>query len=156
MLASCSTDEYWPHVFERVFVRRRIFASQTEHEANEYEYLFVFVFVRGDTTVVYYFHHATTTTSWNSRQQSPTGGVFEPVRGTPVRNVPKRGKMVPKKGYFPNLVETAGYTLAQAFQKGVLGYTPLLITLVHPLYTREKKTLDGWDEPREHDKRCRF
>ena len=64
-----------------------------------------------------------------------------------------------KKGYFPNLVETAGYTLAQAYQKGVLGHTPLLITIVHPLYTREKKekkNLDGWEEPRKHDKRCRF
>ena len=45
------TDEYLPHVFERVFVRRRIFASQTEHEANEYEYneydyLFLSVFIR--------------------------------------------------------------------------------------------------------------
>ena len=56
---------------------------------------------------------------------------------------------------FPNLVETAGYTFAQAFQKGVLGHTPLLITPVHPLYSREKKkkTLDAWEEPREHDKR---
>ena len=74
-------------------------------------------------------------------EQSPAGGVFEPVRGTPVRNVPKRGKIVPK-GVLPKkygVVETAGYTLAQAFQKGVLGHTPLLITLVHPLYTRERK-----------------
>ena len=43
ILASCfrqgirPTDEYLPHVFERVFVRRRILVSQTEHEANEYE-----------------------------------------------------------------------------------------------------------------------
>ena len=61
-----------------------------------------------------------------------------------------------KKGYFPNLVETAGYTLTQAFQKGVLSHTPLLITPIHPQYTREKKlnTLNGWEEPGEHDKRC--
>ena len=47
-----TTDEYLPRVFEMVFVRRRVFALQTEHEANEYEYLFVFVFVRG----VEYWH----------------------------------------------------------------------------------------------------
>ena len=55
-------DEYLPLVLERVFVHRtdtcpmfwrgyssmgRILASQTEHEANEYEYLFVFVSMRG-------------------------------------------------------------------------------------------------------------
>ena len=59
-------------------------------------------------------------------EQSPTGGVFEPVRGTPNRNVPKRGTS-----------QTAGYTLTQAFQKGVLSHTPLLITLFHPQYTRD-------------------
>ena len=71
----------------------------------------------------------TTTTSWNSR---PKGVVFEPVRGTPIGNVPKSGRIAPKKD-FSNLVlvEMAGYTLAQAFQKGVplfemlaRGYTP--------------------------------
>ena len=49
-----------------------------------------------------------------------------------------------QKGYFPNLVETAGYILAQAFQKGVLSHIPLLITLVHRLYTREKRRNSGW------------
>ena len=50
------------------------------------------------------------------------------------------------------------YTLAQAFRKGVIGHTPLLITVVHPLYTRggKGKPLNGWEETREHDKRCRF
>ena len=44
-------------------------------------------------------------------EQSPTGDVLEPVRGTPIRDVPKRGKIVPKRG-LPNFKETAGYTLA--------------------------------------------
>ena len=30
--------EHLPHVFQSVFVRRRIFASQTEDEGNEHEY----------------------------------------------------------------------------------------------------------------------
>ena len=49
-----------------------------------------------------------------------------------------------KKGDFPSLVETAGYTLASACPKRVLAHTPLLITLVYPLCTREKKELSGW------------
>ena len=49
-----------------------------------------------------------------------------------------------KKGDFPNLVGTAGYTLAYACQKGVLAHTPLLITLVHPLYNRGGKKNSGW------------
>ena len=55
-------NEYFSHVFERVFVRRtntcpmflrgysstrRMLASQTEGEGNEYQCLFAFVFVRG-------------------------------------------------------------------------------------------------------------
>ena len=56
-----------------------------------------------------------------------------------------------KKGGFPKLtVETAGYTLAQAFRRGGLGHTPLLITLVQ--LEKKKKRLDGGEEPREHDK----
>ena len=31
-------------------------------------------------------------------EQSPTGGVFESVRGTPIRNVPERGEIAPKTG----------------------------------------------------------
>ena len=31
-------------------------------------------------------------------EQSPAGGILEPVRGTPVRNVSKRGTIVPKRG----------------------------------------------------------
>ena len=53
ILASCFwegirlRDEYSPHVSEKVLVQRRILATRTEYEANEYEYLFVFVIVRG-------------------------------------------------------------------------------------------------------------
>ena len=46
------------------------------------------------------------------------------------------------KGVLPKL-SRAGYTLAQAFHQGVLDHTPLLITLVRPLYTGENKNL-GW------------
>ena len=49
-------------------------------------------------------------------EQSPTGGVLEPVRGTPIRNEPKRGS----------------------------AHAPLLITLVHPLYTYGKTKLSRW------------
>ena len=56
----------------------------------------------------------------------------------------KKGCNRAKKGYFSNLVEAEGYTLAQASQKGVLVHTPLLITLVHPLNTRGKKKNSGW------------
>ena len=35
--------------------------------------------------------------NYHELEQSPTGGGFEPVRGTPNPNVPK-------KGYFPNFV----------------------------------------------------
>ena len=77
-------------------------------------------------------------------KQSLTGGVFEPVRGTPNRNVPKGVKSRPK-GYFPNVVETAGYTLAEACQKGVLSHTPLLITLVSPaIHPRKKYPNSEW------------
>ena len=51
----------------------------------------------------------------------------------------QKGVQSCRKGVLPYLVETAGYTLAKASQKGVLGHTPLLITLVYPLYTGEKK-----------------
>ena len=53
-------DEYLPHVVERVFVRRCIFASQTEHEATEYDYLFVFEFVRGYIRTRYLVWYYTT------------------------------------------------------------------------------------------------
>ena len=89
-------------------------------------------------------------------EPSPTGGVFERAQGKPNRKVPKRGKIVPRRGSFPNLVETAGYNLAQAFQEGYL-ITPHFWSLVHPQCTRKKnKKMDGWEEPREHGKRCRF
>ena len=31
-------------------------------------------------------------------EEWPTGGVFELVRGTPIRNVPKSGKILPVRG----------------------------------------------------------
>ena len=69
-------------------------------------------------------------------------------RDIPGHTKPQRAK----KGYFSNLVEAEGYTLAQASQKGVLVHTPLLITLVHPLNTRgKKKTLGGWADSRDLD-----
>ena len=71
-------------------------------------------------------------------EPSPTGGVFERAQGKPNRKVPKRGKIVPRRGSFPNLVETAGYNLAQAFQEGYL-ITPHFWSLVHPQCTRKKK-----------------
>ena len=63
---------------------------------------------------------------------------------------------VPKKGFFPNLVETAGYTLAQAFQKSALGHTPLLISFTRYTLEQKKNNLDVWEEPRGNDTRNRF
>ena len=56
--------------------------------------------------------------------------------------------------YCRKSVETEGYTLPQGLQKWVLG----LDCCRHALYTRKKKKtkLNGWEEPREHDKRCGF
>ena len=41
-------------------------------------------------------------------EQLPTGDVCEPFRGTPNRNVPKRGKIVPKRGTIPTLSKDGG------------------------------------------------
>ena len=76
--------------------------------------------------------------------QLPTRGVFESVRGTPIRNVPKRGKIVPKGGLLKLSRDGGAYPHAH-ITKGVLGHTPLSITLlVHPFYTREKWKKKLW------------
>ena len=41
-------------------------------------------------------------------KQSPIGGVSEPVRATPFRNVPKKGANRTKKGDFPNFSRDGG------------------------------------------------
>ena len=43
-----------------------------------------------------------------------------------------------KKVFFLNLVEMAGHTLAQVFQKSALGHTPLLTSFTR--YTLEQKS----------------
>ena len=82
----------------------------------------------------------TTITSWNSRPPA----VFLSQSGEHQFATCQKGVKSYQKGYFPQSVETAGYTLPQAFFKGILNHTALLITLVHPLRTRRKnKTLHG-------------
>ena len=96
---------------------------------------------------------ATTTTTWSSRQPA----VFLSQSGAIQSETCQKGAKPCQKGELLRLRRDGGYTLARAFQKGILGRTPLLITFVHPLsrYTLEKKpkkNLDGSEEPRKHDK----
>ena len=44
----------------------------------------------------------------HEREQTPTGGLCEPVRVTSIRNETKRGAVV-KKRDFPKVVEATGY-----------------------------------------------
>ena len=79
-------------------------------------------------------------------KQSPIGGVSEPVRATPFRNVPKKGANRTKKGDFPNLVETAGYIPARKnAKKGCVLTPPPLLILSFANYTlAKKKKLSEW------------
>ena len=67
----------------------------------------------------------------HEHEQSPTGGVFEPVRGTPVRNVPRRGTSQTSRG--------GGVSPRASIPKRGTWSHPTLITLVHALYTQEKQ-----------------
>ena len=56
----------------------------------------------------------------HEQEQSRTGGVFDPVRGTPYRNVPKRGKIVPKRGTSQTLKRRRGIPSRKHSKKGYL------------------------------------
>ena len=81
----------------------------------------------------------TTITSWNSRPPA----VFLSQSGAHQSATCQKGVKSCPKGGLPKGSRDGGVNPCASIPKRVLGHTPLLITLVHPLYAREKKN-SGW------------
>ena len=72
-------------------------------------------------------------------EQSPTSGVFEPVRGTPNRDVSKRGKSC-QKGVLPKLSRDGGvYPRASIPKRGTWSHPTFDHSRSPAIYTLEKK-----------------
>ena len=84
-------------------------------------------------------------------EQSPTGGVFESVRGTPIRDVPKRGKILLKRG-LPKLSRDSGVCPRLSMPKrGTCSHPTFDHSCSPAIHSRKKKTgwLGGVQEARE-------
>ena len=71
--------------------------------------------------------------------QSPTGGVFEPVRSAPIRDGPKRGKIAPTRRTsqtFPRLSMP---------KRGTCSHPTFDLSFTRYTHAKKKKTLDGWE-----------
>ena len=71
-------------------------------------------------------------------EQSPTGGVFDPVGGTPNRNVPKRVRSC-QKGLLPKLRDGGVYPRASIPQRGTWSYPTFDHSRSPAIHSRKKK-----------------
>ena len=84
-------------------------------------------------------------------EASDTGGVPRWKSSCPDRLAEATGQ----KGFLPK-PSRDGRAYPRASLSKKCTWSHPTFDLVHPLYTRAKINVDGWEEPRENDTRCRF
>lgn len=85
-------------------------------------------------------------------EQSSTGGVLDPVRGTPICNEPKRGKIVPKRaGTAHTCRDGEVYPRVCMSKKGTCSHPTFYHSFTRSTLAKTKSALDGWQVSRNMD-----